>query len=118
MAPFKIQLHQCERMILLFMVVMKMIFDSADVDDDDDDDDGDDDDDDDDGHVVDDDDDDDDDDAKEATQSSTSLPRGNQVDGLPRVCSCTHLSPRADRLQCFRARGPRNQELHTPGARS
>ena len=35
-------------------------------------------------HVVDND---DDGDAKEVIQSSTSLPRGNQVDGLPRVCS-------------------------------
>ena len=26
-------------------------------------------------------------DAEKAIQSSTSLPRGNQVDGLPRVCS-------------------------------
>ena len=33
-------------------------------------------------HVVDND---DDGDAKEVIQSSTSLPRGNQVDGLPRV---------------------------------
>ena len=33
---------------------------------------------------------------KEVIQSSTSLPRGNQVDGLPRVCSvpclCMHVS--------------------------
>ena len=35
-------------------------------------------------HVVDND---DNDHAKEVIQSSTSLPRGNQVDGLPRVCS-------------------------------
>ena len=39
-------------------------------------------------HVVDND---DDGDAKEVIQSSTSLPRGNQVDGLPRVCSFAHL---------------------------
>ena len=30
-------------------------------------------------------------DAKEVIQSSTSLPRGNQVGGLPRVCSLLHL---------------------------
>ena len=29
-------------------------------------------------------------DAGKAIQSSTSLPRGNQVDGLPRVCSLVH----------------------------
>ena len=52
-------------------------------DDDDDDDDVD-------AHVVDDDD--DDDDAKEVIQSSTSLPRGNQVDGLPRACSLVFFS--------------------------
>ena len=34
---------------------------------------------------------DDDNDAKEVIQSSTSLPRGNQVDGLPRVCSYKSL---------------------------
>ena len=40
-------------------------------------------------HVVDND---DGGDAKEVIQSSTSLPRGNQVDGLPRVCSLHSLS--------------------------
>ena len=38
-------------------------------------------------HLVDDNNNDDDSAAKEVIQSSTSLPRGNQVDGLPRVCS-------------------------------
>ena len=41
-------------------------------------------------HVVDN----DDDDAKEVIQSSTSLPRGNQVDGLPRVCSTANGNSR------------------------
>ena len=40
-------------------------------------------------HVVDND---DDGDPKEVIKSSTSLPRGNQVDGLPRVCSFVYLS--------------------------
>ena len=30
--------------------------------------------------------------AKDVIQSSTSLPRGNQVDGLPRVCSLVHTA--------------------------
>ena len=38
-------------------------------------------------HLVDNDNNDDDNAAKEVIQSSTSLPRGNQVDGLPQVCS-------------------------------
>ena len=41
-------------------------------------------------HLADDDNNDDDNAAKEVIQSSTSLPRGNQVDGLPRVCSLVH----------------------------
>ena len=44
-------------------------------------------------HLADDDNNDDDNAAKEVIQSSTSLPRGNQVDGLPRVCSCFVLLP-------------------------
>ena len=71
--PYKIHFCQWERMI---------IYGSDNNDDNDDNDD----DDDIDVHVVDD----GDDDAKEVTQSSTSLPRGNQVDGLPRVCSLVH----------------------------